>query len=181
MSKSRLNDLPEKDLNHVQTNHHRAYSAQPTTINNLSQRAFTMTRENFLSSLPETSRLMTQSNYNPQVSPFMYDRLTSTMNHMTVNDKIYNPSVSSIISNQSSESINESIMRRDNEIDRLKMRILLLEQQVTHPNPQSHVPKNDPVELRYKNFAMEAEYLRNQFSTYNTSKLTINELEHTLK
>ncbi|CAF0930059.1 unnamed protein product [Brachionus calyciflorus] len=187
MSKSRLNDLPEKDLNHVQqtpnmnsnSHHQRAYSAQATSISNFNSR-FQITREHLMNSLPETNRIMSQPNFNPQLSPYMYDRLTSTMNHMSINDKMYNPSTSSIISNQSSESINESIMRRENEIDRLKMRILLLEQQVTpNPAPSSHI-KTDPVEIRFKNFEMEAAYLRNQFTSYNNTKFTINELENLL-
>lgn len=181
MSNTRLNDHPEKELIPVQTvhisqNHHRAYSAQPTSISNLKPNVYSLNRETFYANLPETSRLMSQ--LNPQISPYMYDRMASSMNQMNINEKMYNPSVSSI-GNQSSESFSETTLRRDNELERLRMRLHLLEQQ------QQAAPNNmnmsDPVEMRYKNFEMEANYLRNQFTSYNNSKATINELELLLK
>ncbi|RNA40165.1 centrosomal of 85 kDa-like isoform X1 [Brachionus plicatilis] len=116
------------------------------------------------------------SQLNPQVAPYNYERMTSTMNQMNINDKLYNPSVSTI-GNQSSEFISETNLRRDNEIDRLRMRLLLLEQQQA---TQSNMNISDPVEMRYKNFEKEAAYLRNHFTSYNNTKATISELEHLL-
>lgn len=183
MSKTRLNDHPEKDLTQVQTahisqNHQRAYSAQPTSISNLNSHVYSFNRDIFFANLPETSRLMSQ--FNPQISPYMYERMASSMNQMNINEKMYNPSVSTI-GNQSSESLSETTLRRDNELDRLRMRLHLLEQQQQQQSAPSHMNISDPVEMRYKNFEIEANYLRNQFTSYNNSKATINELELLLK
>lgn len=173
LSKPKQSDLPEKDLSYAQNNFHTINNTglnyiggQPNTPNLQStmmanhrqlraQNEF-IQQNNFLSSLPETNRLMSQSNMQqtPYSMPHNYnhlyqsqfssnqayfnnnERLISSMNHMNLTEKLYNPSMSTIMSHHSSNSVpltstpmnstettNDSIIRRDNEIDRF-LRVL---------------------------------------------------------
>lgn len=175
ISKSKLSDLPEKDLSCVQsqlskqqniksTSSHSLQSSSTPSMqsdsnlllhNQRNQRiqANDIITNNFIASLPETSRLLAstqsslqtppsyhqQQHFNLQstaVNPLNYNHLfqvnqhqayISSMNQLSLQDKLFNPSYSTILSSNSTtplnstESINESIPRRDNEIDRLKI------------------------------------------------------------
>lgn len=90
-----------------------------------------------------------------------------------------------------SSDLSELSLRKETENDRLKLRILLLEQQLKKHESQSsslmrtstfvtNTPTSN-VEMRLKNFEYEAALLRSELDSYKTDKALIKELEFLLK
>jgi hypothetical protein len=103
---------------------------------------------------------------------------SNNFNYTSTNGSLATSSISSQF--ESSETVNQSLLRRDNEIERLKMRILLLQQQ----SPTSDaVPSNlgHNGEMKLREIELNTAMLRMEMKTNASKDAHIAKLENLLK
>ena len=103
---------------------------------------------------------------------------SNNFNYTSTNGSLATSSISSQF--ESSETVNQSLLRRDNEIERLKMRILLLQQQ----SPASDaVPSNlgHNGEMKLREIELNTAMLRMEMKTNASKDAHIAKLENLLK
>lgn len=115
---------------------------------------------------------MLNSNYKDK----MY---SSSFNYTSTNGSLATSGISSQF--DSAETVNQSLLRRDNEIERLKMRILLLEQQQLPSNDAVPINLNHNGELKLREIELNTAMLRMEMKTNASKDAHIAKLESLLK
>lgn len=127
-----------------------------------------------------SNRMSALSMTQPTASCIYEQQPMYTSQNPYVETQIQHPTAFSVL-NQLNQPVHDSLLRRDTEIERLRMRIVLLEQQLDTPSCSAAKSAQNSNEMKLNNLEFEAAVIRMEMNSNVSKDEHIHKLEQMLK